>query len=178
MTRTIRASYVWTADMMVAAQEAHYRRIFRKPFRWAWYGVFGLLGVLGVAALFTPDWPIGVALVLLAAFVTLFARSYRAWKARRQFRSGGGDRDSKVEWLFEEDRVTIRSMNTDSSVRWPAFVRFFEASDGFLLYTSDRLFHYIPRIAFDPDDLAEFVELARSKVGPRPPMVVPADPFS
>lgn len=161
--RTIRASYPFTADLLLAARKAQRDQLPQRAVR-ALMIVLGL-GQFVLAAIARSNgrdpWPfVGVGAVLLA--LTAGRPWLEARAIRRQFATRP-DRDEKVSWEFDDAGFVIRSALSTSSMHWETIVRAVEMPEAFLLYHGHVLY-YLPKSAFDECDLDDFAALVRSKV--------------
>lgn len=163
--RVIHASYAWTPERIAASQAAHLRSNVPPAARRAYKVLFVVCFVAGVLMLALRLAPMsaGVFLVVVGALPLFAFPALRRWAARRHWRSRA-DRDDKVDWQFSDEGIHTRTPSSTSMLHWPAIVRAVEQPDAVLLYLNSLMFLYLPREAFDPDDLDDFHALVRSKV--------------
>ena len=166
MTHVIHVSYVLTADLLNAANEAHRGHMLRTPYRWAMNGMMSLLIMIGLVALITGPVVFGLAVITIGG-LWFFGPMIRRSNVNRHFRTRT-DQDVKVEWFIDEEGVTIRTPNADSSCRWSNYTKFIENREIYLLYMNNKMFHVAPKVAFAPEDLDEFAQIVRSKIGSGP----------
>ena len=92
-----------------------------------------------------PPWPL---LILVAVCVYALASDrINAWLWGRRFEKRP-DADIEIEWEFSKEEIKTASTLGAATFQWKGFAKAVEASDGFLFYPFERLFHWIPFSAF------------------------------
>lgn len=67
---------------------------------------------------------------------------------------------------FDEEGVNWENNLTSSKMKWDGFIKAIESKDDFFLYTTSKVFHFIPKIAFlNLNDLNEFREIVKLNLG-------------
>jgi hypothetical protein len=102
--------------------------------------------------------------MVLLALLLIFVPATRWLNARRQFRSAPSAQ-APITMTVSDEGVAFRSQYTDSKVAWSLFVRWLDGKSVFALLQSNVVFNVIPKRAFSPDQLAEFREILRRKIG-------------
>ena len=75
------------------------------------------------------------------------------------------DRDMEVTWDISDDGIRSKTEVACSENTWAFFQKVRRVQEGFLLYPSGSIFHWLPIHAFrDTADAERFAELASSKV--------------
>lgn len=168
---------------MITAQlkESEYLAVVRFSRRWGikmWsFTVISTLCYLvlgGSILLYAGQWRIstfwGIFLILMAPFPwALNAYSYYVTVPRRCrkifHQQKGLQRSYTMQW--DGEKLHIEGKEVKAAMLWSDFLKWRENDEFFLLYSSDVLFHTIPKRVFaDPKAIAEFSQLLREKVGP------------
>jgi len=163
----MKITYHITADDYADAQRAHassktWRRWNRR------ISLAILITFLALAIVLTIFDPEKVAMgipiiIVLSVFLVLvlLTRTNLLW--RWQYR--------KIDVLKREftseitdDGIISSSDVGRSEMKWTLFMRWYEATNAFLLYTQPRLFHVFPKRAFSPGEMTEFRELLQRKI--------------
>jgi hypothetical protein len=63
----------------------------------------------------------------------------------------------EVEWEFSKKEIKTQSALGEATIQWKGFLRVVEASDGFLFYPLEKLFHWRPFSAFESSECVELV---------------------
>lgn len=101
-----------------------------------------------------PPWPL---LILVAVCVYAFASDHvNAWLWGRRFEKRP-DADIEIEWEFSKEEIRTGSALGATTLQWKGLAKAVEASDGFLLYPFERLFHWIPFSAFESPECVAVV---------------------
>jgi hypothetical protein len=88
----------------------------------------------------------------------------QAWLA---WRSNPSLKDAICCWADEEG-FGMQTTNSDTTIKWPALIKFRETRNLFLVYPSKRMFYLIPKRAFtDESQVKEFRELLDRKINQR-----------
>jgi len=74
------------------------------------------------------------------------------------------DRDMEVTWEISDDGIRAKTELMASENKWAVFQKAVKAKEGFLLYPSSSMYHWIPMRAFRDGDAERFAELAKEKV--------------
>ena len=107
-----------------------------------------------------------------SAQVTIVALTFCLWAAAKLLRPVWVKRDFAKHPNFslpQVVRITEEGVHTQHAVgqsdtKWPAYTKFRETQNLFILYLGARLFEVIPKRAFDPRDLDGFRKLVRQKL--------------
>jgi len=101
--------------------------------------------------------------LLLATFflsIPLFTR-----RAVHKMYAQKPDRDMVVTYEITTDRLEARSEVASSDALWRTITRAYRIPQGFLLYPTDRMFHWLPTHGFqDSADVERLSELIKMKV--------------
>jgi hypothetical protein len=165
MNDALTASYVFTADELIAARANHWRTQCRPAFR-AVLIVLALLAILAGWGFYRiRGWSAPTVLAPLVGIYFLFLRKFEVrWAVRRHFRKRP-DRNTQVVWTFGEDALQIRTGNSEARQNWNQISKVRKARHGFLLYPNDTIFYWIPATAFGSDaDRTRAEALLRDKV--------------
>lgn len=153
------AKYVWTPDELIQAMQQHHSVGFRKEFRillkvtCALLLSFVLLVVI-VSLVYPYDQPAPYWSLILTSVICVYGLIYdrvNVWVWRRGFRKRP-DADTLVEWVFKVDAIETKTPLGEASVRWKTFIKIVEVDDGFLFYSMEKFFHWIPFHSFDSED--------------------------
>ena len=165
MNSPIIASFRWSKDEFLRSQRlaVRYSREGRLVYRvTATIGALILLS--GLVSLYqrSMGW-LGFLFTLLFSgffFCTpLFAR-----RTALKLYAQKPDRDMEVTWDISEDSIRSKTPLAVSENTWAFFPKVLRSREGFLLYPSGRIFHWLPMHAFrDTGDVERFAELAKSK---------------
>jgi len=135
--------------------------------RWI-YRLTTTMGVLtllpGIASLFHHPipWP-GFLFILVSGY--LFSMPMLARRAALKYFAKKPDRDMEVTWEISEKGVRSRTPLAASENTWSFFPKVIRAREGFLLYPSNHIFHWLPMHAFrNAEDAERFAQIAKSKV--------------
>lgn len=160
------ASFRWSKDEFLRSQRLALRHSRGGRWIYRFTMVVGTLILLsGAASLYqhTTDWAGFVFIALFSAIffsMPLFVRC-----AARQAYAQKPDRDMEVTWDISEDGIRSKTPLALSENTWASFQKMVRAREGFLLYPSGRMFHWLPTHAFrDTEEVERFAELAKSRV--------------
>jgi len=145
---------------MLLAQRLHMRHSKRgRKIRRAFIGGGALFLLLGIAGL-------GRGQVFFAAAFPFFllAGAFLAvpWLTRRavlKMYAQKPDRDLVVTYEISTDRIGTRSEVASTDMLWRTIMRAHKVPQGFLLYPTDQMFHWLPVRGFQ--DLADIERLAK-----------------
>ncbi len=166
MIEPITASFRWTKDEFLRAQRLAMRHAPKSRLILRVTTLIGALillsGIVGVHNR-TLGWA-GFAFTVFYSgiffSVPLFAR-----RAARKMYAQKPDRDMQVTWEISDDIVRTKTELASSENAWAFFQKVRRLREGFLIYPSGNIFHWLPLHAFrDPADAERFAELAKSKV--------------
>jgi hypothetical protein len=121
-----------------------------------------VLGALGAAAqhsahAFTSFSPLLILTVGWAALLWLMPM----WMARNQFRNQPGVQGGRIVSI-DEAGIRSRWNGGSSDAEWKNYIRYFEAKNQVLLYTSPACFNILPKRAFQPpENLATFLNMLK-----------------
>lgn len=152
---------------MLVAQRLHMRyskqgRKLRRVFIGA--GVMFVLG--GIVGLVHQPQDFFTAVVPFFVFATvLFAMPLFTRRAILKMYAQKPDRDMLVTYEISTDRIATRSEVASSDMLWRAIFRAHKVPEGFLLYPTDRTFHWLPAHGFqDPADIERLAQIAKANV--------------
>lgn len=165
MTPPITASFRWSAEEFLAGHHMHMcyspsGRKFRSATR-----IWGPGSIIfGITLLVVRDLhPMGFVFVFLGVvllLIPLFSR--RILLKRYDHRP---DRGMLITWGFLPGRIESKTDASSGTMEWQMISRIVWSKQGFLLYPTDQLFHWIPVHAFrDETEAQNFAALAKSKV--------------
>lgn len=148
---------------MLLAQRLHMRysiqgRKLRRTFVFA--GVVFL--ILGVAGFVRGDGLLAVSIPLFVLAGVFFAMPLFTRRAILKMYAQKPDRDMLVTYEISSDRIANRSEVASNEALWRTIIRACSVPEGFLLYPTDRIFHWLPAHGFqdraDIDRLSRFIE--------------------
>ena len=165
MNKEITASYVWTVDELIKASEHHQRDQCRKGFR-AGLVFISLMAIFsGWCSYHEQGWSLPAVLFPLVGVYILFLRKYDIrWGIRMHFKKRP-DSGAHVVWILGEDSLQINTGESESKMNWSQISKVRKAMNGFLLYSNDMMFHWLPVTALESeDDRTRAEELLRRKI--------------
>ena len=155
----IHAHYTWTADLCVAAYRVALRNSLQHKIRIAIIVVLIVLGVLiavepstgGIRGIGGIGWIIALAAAVLLAT----SRPARNWWIRKRF-ARRPDADAPMSVALGDDGLKFDMPGiAKSEAAWASVYKAVLSRDGLLLYSNERMFHWLPRDAFaSADDFA------------------------
>ena len=164
----VTASFQWSAEEFLTAQRVHMRHSpqFRKFRRARWtivpLGILGGGGVLVIHGL-RPDGVLGLLCVVAGISFLAVPLFVRRMTLRHYARRP--DRGMVVSWEFHPDYISTKTEASSSTFEWRMISRVLQATEGFLIYPNERIFHWLPIHAFcGAEDVESFTQLAKSKV--------------
>lgn len=165
MNEEVVVRFKWTVDELLRGHRTHYHHRVRAPFRWAFWVLAAAFIIVGSRLLRHPgDVSTGAALLFLGLYIPAVFLLIRPRKIRRQF-ARRRDRDGEVKWRISADRLHVETKNGTSDFAWAALVKVVQSPDGYLLYPTAQMFHWLPRHGFaGDDDFARIAELAQPRV--------------
>jgi hypothetical protein len=166
MDKPITVSFRWSAKEMLLAQRLHMRysrqgRTYRRIF----IGGGVLFAILGIAcrARGQDYFASGFPMFLLAAVflaMPLFAR-----RAVLKMYAQMPERDMLVTYEISTDRIATRSEVASTDMLWRTIVQARKVPEGFLLYPTDRMFHWLPVHGFhEAADVERLAQLTKANV--------------
>ena len=168
MDNPITASFKWSAEELLTAQRVHMRHSpqFRKVRRARWtIAPMGILGggfVLFIHGL-RPDGVLALFCVVAGLSLLAVPSLVRRMTLRHYVRRP--DRGLVVNWEFYSDHISTKTEASSSTFEWRMISRVLQATEGFLLYPNDRIFHWLPTHAFrEAANVEAFTQLAKSRV--------------
>jgi hypothetical protein len=166
MEKPITISFRWSAKEMLLAQRLHMRyskqgRKFRRIFIGG--GVlFIILGIAGFARqqdFFASAFPFFLLATVFLAMPLFTRRAVLKMYAQKP------DRDMLVTYEISTDCIATRSEVASTDMLWRTIVRAHRVPEGFLLYPTDRTFHWLPVHGFhDAADVERLAQLTQSNV--------------
>ena len=98
--------------------------------------------------------------ILILAFRTPINR----WWWRRNFNKRP-DKDIEVECQFFPEKIVMDAILGHSEFIWDALYEVTQAKEGYLVFLTPQIFHWLPRHGFGNDEgYHAFAELARQRV--------------
>ena len=165
----IHAHYTWTADLCVAAYSVALRNSFQHKIRIAIITVLIVLVVLiaidpsagGIGGIGGFGW----IMALAAAVVLATSRPARNWWIRRRF-AKRPDANAPMSVALGDDGLKFDMPGiAKSDAAWASVYKAVLSRDGLLLYSNERMFHWLPRDAFaSADDFAAARALVEANV--------------
>jgi hypothetical protein len=165
MTQEITASFVWTADQLIAANENHWRGRCRPGYR-AGISFLSVMAILGGWCDYAREgWSVSNVLFPLVGVYFLFLRKYDVrWTARRRFRKRL-DKNLQILWKLSENALLMTTSESESRLNWSLISKVRKAHDGFLVYLDGTVFYWLPMTALTSEDDCRAAEaLLRAKV--------------
>lgn len=121
--------------------------------------LLSFIGVLLLAWMLLPSTsspPWSLLLLVIFCFYLLMFDRVTAWAWGRRF-GNRPDADMEVEWEFSKKEIKTQSALGEATLQWKSFLKVVEASDGFLFYPLEKLFHWMPFSAFESPECIELV---------------------
>ena len=162
----IHAHYTWTTDLCVAAYSVALRNSFQHKIRIA---IITVLIVLVVLIAIDPSaggiGGFGWIMALAAAVVLATSRPARNWWIRRRF-AKRPDANAPMSVALGDDGLKFDMPGiAKSDAAWASVYKAVLSRDGLLLYSNERMFHWLPRDAFaSADDFAAARALVEANV--------------
>jgi len=165
MTQEIKASYKWTVGELIGAREAHDRAQCRPFFRVILIFLSCLAILVGWCAFNTRGWSVPAVLLPLVGIYFLFLRKYDVrWAVRRHFNKRP-DRNTNVTCILAEYGLHITTDGGEGKQSWAMILKVRKGTKGFLIYPNDRIYYWLPYIAFSSTDERGRAEvLLRNKI--------------
>ncbi|MFN2514395.1 MAG: YcxB family protein [Pyrinomonadaceae bacterium] len=101
-----------------------------------------------------PPWSL-LLLIIFCFYLLMFDR-VNAWAWGRRF-GKRPDADMEIEWKFSKKGIKTQSDLGEATLQWKGFLKVVEASDGFLFYPLEKLFHWMPFSAFESPECVDRV---------------------
>jgi hypothetical protein len=165
MDQEITASYVFTAEELVHAQENLQRAQVRGVFR-AGIIFLALMAILaGWCSYRAQGWSVFAVLFPLLGLYMLFFRKHEVrWLARWRF-TRRPDKGLRVDWTLGEHGYRIKTGQSDATSNWNLGSKVRKARNGYLLYPNARIGLWLPFTAFASEaERCHAEELLRNKV--------------
>jgi hypothetical protein len=145
----IHAHYTWTADLCVDAYRVALRNSLQHKIRIAIIVVLIALVVLIAIDPSAGDMRgFGWIMALAAAVVLATSRPARNWWIRRRF-AKRPDANASMSVVFGDDGLKFDMPGiAKSEAAWASVYKALLSADGLLLYSNERMFHWLPRDAF------------------------------
>ena len=162
-TTLITASFKWTLDEYVEAQQIHAASRVRPRVQRAFLGL--MVFVFAVNLFFTLTKPLTAHSINETAVVSgvcaflfgsiLFNRQINEWSFQAAWKRLRW-RERDVLYRFTPDALFSEDEFSRASVQWKVFVKVTEAQRGFLFYSQANVIHWLPFHAFeDTQDIAQ-----------------------
>jgi len=158
---TYQAEYVLTKEELIRAQKYHYQANLRPSIALLLNVFIALLAVMSLFLLF--DGASSTATVSAVIFIGyafywfLLRRKVTSWWLTRNFnKSPAANVLVRYEITNEELKIESEGL-AKSEVKWVAFEKIVESSEGFLIYSLKTVFHWLPFSAFkDTEGINKF----------------------
>jgi hypothetical protein len=163
MPETCKAKYRWTREQLTIGMRHHQATKLRrgvvlmmKIFSIVLLSFTGvvLLAWILVPSTSAPPW--ALLLLVIFCFYLLMFDQVNTWSWGRRF-ANRPDADMEVEWEFSKKEIKTQSALGEATIQWKGFLKVVEASDGFLFYPLEKLFHWMPFSAFESPECVELV---------------------
>lgn len=166
MSTSITASFRWSKDEFLRTQRLAVRHSRQGRLLYRITTVIGVLILLsGVSSLYqrTSGWLGFLFTVLVSALI--FSMPLFTRRTALRLYAQKPDRDMEVMWDISDAGIRSKTELASSENTWAFFQKVLRVREGFLLYPSGNIFHWLPMHAFrDSADVERFAELAKSKV--------------
>jgi len=162
---TIRASYTWTANELIAAYENNARARCRRPYRIG-LTFIALMAILAGWGYYSSNgWGIPAMLFPFGGVYILFLHKYDKRAALRRHFKRRPDKNTEIAWTLRDDNLHIKTSDTDFHSAWSQISSVRKSRNGLLLYPNETLFYWLPYHALSDAAQREAVEtLLREKV--------------
>jgi hypothetical protein len=163
MESSIKVSYQWSAEEMLLAHRMHMRYSAQgRKLRRMILGVGLLCLVLGTVNL-VRNGTLASGLPFIALAIGCLGVPFFLRRAVLKMYAKKPDRDLVITYELSADGLVCRSEIGSSDLLWRAIRRTTRTPQGFLLYPSDTMFHWLPVRGFgDAADIERFAQLAQS----------------
>ena len=151
---------------MLLAQRLHMRYSKQgRMFRWIFTGGGVLFLVLGISILSQQPNFFAFSLPLFLLGAVFLAMPLFTRRAVLKMYAQKPDRDMHVSYEISIDRISTKSEVVSTEMLWRTIVRAHKVPEGFLLYPSDRMFHWLPVHGFqNAADVERLAQLTKSSV--------------
>ena len=167
MEQTVTIRYRWTFDELLQAYRYHFRHTCRPVFRFGLHFIFALMLLAGIIGLIRGSGrssAVPIALVIVGIYWFTLRSLERRWMLRRQFTKQPA-KDIDIEWQFAPEKLAAKSGLGHGEYQWHAFTKIVRTPTGLMLYSTDQIYHWLPRHAFSSaGDYEAVVELAQGKI--------------
>lgn len=165
MEQSVTIRYRWTLDDLVRSYHYHFRHTCRPVFRFGLHFIFALILLAGIIGLTRGSGRyVPIAFIVVGIYwFTLRSLEIR-WRLRREFTKQPA-KDIEVEWQFAPERIAVKSRLGHGECQWEAYAKIVRTPTGLMLYSTDQIYHWLPRHAFSSAaDYDAVVELAKGKI--------------
>ena len=167
MEQSVTINYRWTFEEFLQAYRYHFRHTCRPMFRFGLHFIFGLVLLAGIVGLVRGGdgfSAVPIAFVVVGMYWFTLRPYERRWILRRQFAKQPA-KDTPIEWQFAPDKIAAKSGLGHGEYLWQAFTKVVRTPTGLMLYSTDQIYHWLPRHAFVSDaDYERVIELLKSKI--------------
>jgi len=164
MDKPIIISFRWSFEELLLAHKSHMRfsKLGRK-FRRIIFG--GGMFFLALGIVFAAQRNLAPAFPLFALAFGFLASPLFLRRALRKSYAQKPDRDLVVTYEISAERLAVKSEVASSEMLWRTILRVHRVPQGFLLYPTDHMFHWLPITGFrDAADVERLAQLAKSNV--------------
>jgi hypothetical protein len=147
----VHASFMWDrAEHYRLVREITRHAQLARTVGWVWVAMFAMVAFTAGVPLAQGNWEgLGAAVpwALLLVFWFVLFRWGAPWNAARMYPKQHPCVSSPFHVALADEGVRTTCNHTDVLVRWGGVRRAVETREFFLLYTSDRCAHYLPKRA-------------------------------
>lgn len=165
VTFPIKAQYKFTPEEMIQGLKTHLRyKSGKLKLRQA---VGWIMVVLAVCTLFRGKAALAKAfpiiLMIFVGLLLIFRDQLFALAFKLRFRNSP-NKDVLVSWTFSPETISSEGQGYNFSASWTKLRSFIESPKGFLIYSQDQAFHWIPFSGFSNEAEIDSVrQIARSQ---------------
>lgn len=160
MTKVIELNFTWTFEDSLAAGHWCWKQQCRPALRVAGHITAAVFLTACLIILVTAKFAIIPFLGLFAGIYYYCLRpSESKWRKRRAFEKRS-ERDLAIHWEFSGSGILAQSELGRSELVWRALHCLAETPEGFLLYVTPEIYHFLPMRGFhNSEDIGKFREL-------------------
>jgi len=162
----ITGTFRWTKEEFLRVQRLAMRHSQQSRHFRRFMPVLGVLILLsGVVSIYQHPSSWGSLIPLVIFGGVFLALPFWIRRAALKMYAQKPDRDMEVTYEISESGIRSKTSLAASENSWAFFQKVVRERDGFMLYPSGSMFHWLPMHAFrDPEDIERVVDLAKSKV--------------
>ena len=152
IARPVTIRFRWSADELAKGHRYHFRHICRPIFRFGLHVVFAIVLLVGSTYFHVSGaWrPLSAAMVAAGVYWFAIRPFVRRWRIRRRF-AKRPDKDLEVEWQIGPESLAISHDHGHSEFGWEVFFKVVRTPEGFLFYSLEEMFSWLPRHGFASD---------------------------